>query len=131
MSTAPVPMIRLSQLMMVGMLCMSLLGAAMIDHANVHRRRRGVPYLVTVGAVLAIHGAGLLFSTFTANCLARRFEMRRSTMMGCGFVALGLGYMLLPFRQILSAFRRFRAGTLEVLLNRLVELRRAISWAQP
>ncbi len=119
--------IRLSQVMLAGMLCMSLLGAATIYYGPtlIYVAEESRQSVATVGAVLAIHGVGFFFSTLTANRLARRFEMRRSTIMGCGFVALGiLGYMLLPFpANILSAFLvGFGAGTLEVLLNRLVEL---------
>lgn len=127
--TAPsaAPPIRLPQVMLAGMLCMSLLGAATTYYGPtlLYVAEESRQSLATVGSVLALHGLGFFFSTFTANRLARRFEMRRSTVVGCGLVAAGvLGYMLLPFPvNVLSAFLvGFGAGTLEVLLNRLVEL---------
>ena len=124
---SPTRMVPLSQVMLAGMLCMSLLGAATVYYGPtlIYVAEESRQSLATVGAVLAIHGVGFFFSTLTANRLARRFEMRRGTIMGCGLVAAGiLGYMLLPFPvNILSAFLvGFGAGTLEVLLNRLVEL---------
>jgi MFS transporter, FHS family, glucose/mannose:H+ symporter len=113
--------------MLAGMLCMSLLGAATLYYGPtlIYVAEESRQSLATVGAVLAIFGLGFFFSTLTANRLVRRFEMRRSTIIGCGLVALGiLGYMILSFpANILSAFLvGFGAGTLEVLLNRLVEL---------
>ncbi len=119
--------VRLSQVMLAGMLCMSLLGAATTYYGPtlIYVAEESRQSLATVGTVLALHGLGFFFSTLTANRLARRFEMRRGTIIGCVMVATGvLGYMLLPFPvNILSAFLvGFGAGTLEVLLNRLVEL---------
>jgi MFS transporter, FHS family, glucose/mannose:H+ symporter len=119
--------IRLAQVMLAGMLCMSVLGAATTYYGPtlIYVAEESRQSLATVGSVLALHGLGFFFSTLTANRLARRFEMRRGTILGCGMVAAGvLGYMLLPFPvNILSAFLvGFGAGTLEVLLNRLVEL---------
>lgn len=119
--------VQLSQIMLAGMLMMSLLGLATTYYGPtlIFLAEESRQSLATVGSVLALHGLGFFFSTFTANRLARRFEMRRGTMLGCGMVAAGvLGYMLLPFpANILSAFLvGFGAGTLEVLLNRLVEL---------
>jgi MFS family permease len=113
--------------MLAGMLCMSLLGAATTYYGPtlIYVAEESRQSLATAGSVLALHGLGFFFSTLTANRLARRFEMRRGTISGCGMVAAGvLGYMLLPFPvSILSAFLvGFGAGTLEVLLNRLVEL---------
>ena len=124
---SPTRTVQLSQVMLAGMLCMSLLGAATIYYGPtlIYVAEESRQSLATVGGVLAIHGLGFFFSTLTANRLARRFEMRRSTIIGCGLVAMGiLGYMLLPFpANIFSAFLvGFGAGTLEVLLNRLVEL---------
>ena len=119
--------VQLSQIMLAGMLMMSLLGLATTYYGPtlIYLAEESRQSLATVGSVLALHGLGFFFSTFTANRLARRFEMRRGTILGCGMVAAGvLGYMLLPFpANILSAFLvGFGAGTLEVLLNRLVEL---------
>ena len=119
--------VQLSQIMLAGMLMMSLLGLATTYYGPtlIFLAEESRQSLATVGSVLALHGLGFFFSTFTANRLARRFEMRRGTILGCGMVAAGvLGYMLLPFpANILSAFLvGFGAGTLEVLLNRLVEL---------
>ncbi len=124
---ANTPSIRLSQVMLAGMLAMSLLGAATTYYGPtlIYVSEESQQSLATVGSVLALHGIGFFCSTLTANRLARRFEMKRGTIMGCGLVGAGvLGYMLLPFPlNLLSAFLvGFGAGTLEVLLNRLVEL---------
>jgi len=79
------------QAMLVGVLCMSLLEAATLYYGPtlIYVAEESRQSLATVGAVLAIHGLGF-FSTLTANRLVRRFEMRCSTIIGCGLVALGI-----------------------------------------
>ncbi len=119
--------VQLSQVMLAGMLIMTLLGLATTYYGPtlIYAADEAGQSVAAFGAIFALHGLGFCFSTITANRLARRFEMRRSTVIGCSLVGVGvIGYMLLPFPlNVAAAFLvGFGAGTLEVLLNRLVEL---------
>jgi MFS family permease len=125
--SVPTRPVQLSQVMLAGMLCMALLGAATTYYGPtlVYVAAESNQPIAAVGVVFAMHGAGFFLSTLIANRLARRFEMRRGVVIGCLFVGLGaLGYAASPFPlNVASAFSvGFGAGILEVLLNRLVEL---------
>nr|MBP7686758.1 MFS transporter [Thermoflexales bacterium] len=119
--------VQLAHVMPAGLLIMAMLGVATIYYGPtlIYVADEYHQSVSTIGAVLGLHGLGFFFSTLTANRLARRFQMRRATAIGCGLVGVGvLGYMALPFPfNVAAAFLvGFGAGTLEVLLNRLVEL---------
>ena len=80
--------------------------------------------LANLGILFAFHWAGFFASTFTANRIARRFEMRRGAMFGIALIALGvLGLIALPFPINLGAvfLVGLGNGTCEVMFNRLVE----------
>lgn len=81
--------------------------------------------IANLGILFAFHWAGFFASTFTANRIARRFEMRRGAMFGVLLIAFGvLGLITLPFPwNIAMAFLiGLGNGTSEVLFNRLVEM---------
>jgi FHS family glucose/mannose:H+ symporter-like MFS transporter len=117
----------LSEALLAGMLCMAMQGAATTFYGPTLpslAAESGQP-VGSLGSVFGMHGLGFLFSTIFGNRLARRLEMRRAVAAGIGLIGLGVaGYTLLPFPlNIASAVLvGFGAGTLEVLLNRLVEL---------
>lgn len=122
-TSRPVPLTRV---MLAGMLCMALLGAGTTLYGP------ALPYLAAetnqsvaaLGVVFALHWFGFFASTVIANPIARRFEMRRGTMLGCVLVGAGaLGLAVLPFPLNLGAtlLVGLGAGMLEILLNRLVE----------
>ncbi len=80
--------------------------------------------LANLGILFAFHWAGFFASTFMANRVARRFEMRRGAAFGIALIALGvLCLIALPFPLNLAAvfLVGLGNGTCEVMFNRLVE----------
>ena len=102
--SVPTRPVQLSQVMLAGMLCMALLGAATTYYGPtlVYVAAESNQPIAAVGVVFAMHGAGFFLSTLIANRLARRFEMRRGVVIGCLFVGLGAGALLLTFSPRLA-----------------------------
>ncbi len=80
--------------------------------------------IANLGILFAFHWSGFFASTFTANRIAKKFEMRRGAMFGIALIAFGvLGLITLPFPLNLVAvfLVGLGNGTCEVIFNRLVE----------
>jgi MFS family permease len=119
--------IRLTQVMPAGYLSMFVLGAAMTLYGPtlIYLAAETGQSVATLGWLFVLHWFGFFASTLTANRLARRLEMRRAVVCGgllVGAGALGLAALPFPFNIASTLLLGFGAGTLEILLNRLVEL---------
>lgn len=117
----------LASIMPAGMLNMFVLGASttLYGPSLVYISEETGQPAAALGVMFALHWAGFFASTFSANRLARRLEMRRATMLGVTLIALGvLGLILLPFPLNIAAvfLVGLGNGTSEVLFNRLAEL---------
>lgn len=114
--SVPTRPVQLSQVMLAGMLCMALLGAATTYYGPtlVYVAAESNQPIAAVGVVFAMHGAGFFLSTRIANRLARRFEMRRAVaiplvvaavaQIGLNWRAAGvllLGYVALAVAVVL------------------------------
>jgi fucose permease len=119
--------VRLATVMPAGLLNMFTLGASTNFYGPsllYIAQETGQP-VENLGILLALHWAGFFASTFTANRIAKRFEMRRGAMLGVTLIALGaLGLITLPFPLNIGAvfFIGLGNGTSEVMFNRLVEM---------
>lgn len=119
--------INLSTVLPAGLLNMFTLGASttLYGPSLVYIAGETGQPIANLGILFAFHWAGFFASTFTANRIARRFEMRRGAMFGVLLIAFGvLGLITLPFPlNIAMAFLiGLGNGTSEVLFNRLVEM---------
>lgn len=119
--------IDLKTVMPAGLLNMFTLGASttLYGPSLVYIAGETGQPLANLGVLFVFHWAGFFFSTFTANRIARRFEMRRGAMFGIALIALGvLGLIGLPFPLNLAAvfLVGLGNGTCEVMFNRLVEV---------
>jgi MFS family permease len=118
--------IDLKTVMPAGLLNMFTLGASttLYGPSLVYIAGETGQPLANLGVLFAFHWAGFFASTFTANRIARRFEMRRGAMFGIALIALGvLGLITLPFPlNLIAVFLvGLGNGTCEVLFNRLIE----------
>lgn len=118
--------IDLKTVMPAGLLNMFTLGASttLYGPSLVYIAGETGQPLANLGILFAFHWSGFFASTFTANRIARRFEMRRGAMFGIALIALGvLGLITLPFPLNLAAvfLVGLGNGTCEVMFNRLVE----------
>ncbi len=126
-SSAPTGTLQLPQALRAGQLCMTMMGAAAtyFGPTLLYIAAEARQPVATVGVIFGMYGLGFFLSTLFANRLARRFEMRRSVLIGGAILGAGtLLYMLAPFpANIASALLMgFGSGTMEVIFNRLVEL---------
>lgn len=121
------PTVSLATVMPAGLLNLFTVGAAntLYGPSLVYMAQETGQRVEALGLLFVLHWAGFFFSTFAANGMARRFEMRRGTMLGAMLIALGaLGLVVLPFPfNFAGAFLLgFGNGASEVLFNRLIEL---------
>lgn len=117
----------LSRVLPAGLLTMFTLGASstLYGPSLVYIAQETGQPIANLGVLFAFHWAGFFASTFAANRIAKRMEMRRGAMLGVLMIALGiLGLITLPFPfNLAMAFLvGLGNGTSEVLFNRLVEL---------
>jgi DHA1 family purine base/nucleoside efflux pump-like MFS transporter len=119
--------LALSDVMPAGLLNMFTLGASSTFYGPslVYIAQETQQPIANLGALFVFHWAGFFASAFTANRIAKKFEMRRGAMLGVLMIAAGvLGLITLPFPfNLAMAFLvGLGNGTCEVLFNRLVEL---------
>lgn len=119
--------VRLSDVMPAGMMAMTFLGASstLFGPSLVFIAAETGASLANLGILFLLGSLGFFSSTALVNRLARRFEMRRTVLLGIFLIALGLiVFISFPFpSNLLGALLiGYGGGTLEVLFNRLVEL---------
>jgi FHS family glucose/mannose:H+ symporter-like MFS transporter len=117
---------QLRPVMLTGALIFLLIGAAatLYGPALVYISKETNQPVTSLGIVFVLHWSGFVASTFSANRIGRRLEIRRTALLGAILVALGeLGLIALPFpgNLALAVLIGFGSGTLEVMLNRSVE----------
>lgn len=125
-SVRPPGAVKLSALMPAGLLNMFTLGASatLYGPSLISMARETGQPIANLGVLFAFHWAGFFASTFAANPIAKKFELRRGAMLGVGLIVFGvLGLIALPFPiNLVMAFPvGFGNGMSEVLLNRLFE----------
>lgn len=117
---------KVSQAMFAGLLIYLLLGAAgnFYGPALVYIAAETNQSAGNLGMLFVLQWSGFVASTAVVNRVAKRIEVRHAVMLGCSLIALGeVGFVLLPFPFNLAfpLLIGFGGGTLEVLLNRLIE----------
>lgn len=122
----PARQTKSSQAMLGGLLIFLLLGTAanFYGPALVYIAAETKQTTANIGILFVLQWSGFVASTAIVNRLAKRLEVRRAVMVGCALIAAGeLGFVLLPFpfNLAFASVIGFGGGTLEVLLNRLIE----------
>ncbi len=126
LTSAPTRSIKLSEVIVGGYLGMFLIGLSsnIYGPALVYLSAETRLSPATLGLVVVFQWIGFLSSTFTANRMARRFEMRRTLALAAAFVGIGTVGLIglpLPINLASACIIGLGCGTIEILLNRLFD----------